>query len=56
MRDGPTGDVLITPTGDATRNPITILRAERPGGARTLMAYEGAQVDRVIDPPPRLVR
>jgi DNA-binding SARP family transcriptional activator/ABC-type branched-subunit amino acid transport system substrate-binding protein/streptogramin lyase len=50
------GDFRITPTGDTTAQPITILRAVRGGAEERIMGYEGGQIVRVISPPPRLTR
>jgi branched-chain amino acid transport system substrate-binding protein len=56
VRQGILGDFRFTSTGDITQQPITILRAQTPGGARTIQGYEGGVIDRVIRPPPGLAR
>jgi branched-chain amino acid transport system substrate-binding protein len=40
--------------GDPTLTPITILRAERPGGDDRVTGHEGATVERVLYPRPGL--
>jgi YVTN family beta-propeller protein len=54
VEDGILGDFEFTPTGDTTSTPISIFRAERGGGANVIEGVEGAVLDRVIEPPPRL--
>ncbi len=49
------GSFRFDRNGDTTLNQVTILRAERPGGRTTIMSFQGAAVDRVLDPPPALV-
>jgi ABC-type branched-subunit amino acid transport system substrate-binding protein len=56
VRRGILGDFRFTPTGDITQQPITILRAQTPGGAKEIQGYEGGVIDRVIRPSSGLTR
>jgi branched-chain amino acid transport system substrate-binding protein len=55
VEHGILGSFRFDRNGDTTLNQVTILRAERPGGASTIMSFEGATIDRVLAPPPALV-
>jgi YVTN family beta-propeller protein len=55
VRNGILGSFRFDRNGDTTLNPVTILRAERPGGRTTIMSFQGAAVDRVLTPSPELV-
>jgi YVTN family beta-propeller protein len=57
VHDGILGSFAIDGNGDATSNPITILRVTgRRGRSPTLLAdHAGTVVDRVLTPPPALV-
>jgi branched-chain amino acid transport system substrate-binding protein len=55
LERGLLGSFRFDRNGDTTRNSVTILRAERPGGRSTIMSFEGAAIDRVLTPPPNLV-
>jgi len=50
------GDFSFDENGDISESPITILRAERGGGANTILSFEGAVIDRVERPEGVLVR
>jgi len=39
---------LFDAAGDLTRAPVTILRANRPGGSRTNMSPEGGAVVAIV--------
>jgi ABC-type branched-subunit amino acid transport system substrate-binding protein len=56
LQHGVLGDLTINHHGDPTTAPVTILRL-RQGAHNNLGAidYDGAIVDRVITPPPRIV-
>jgi branched-chain amino acid transport system substrate-binding protein len=56
VRNGILGSFRFDRNGDTTLNPVTILRAEEPGGRTTIMSVEGAAIDRVLTPSPNLVR
>jgi len=51
---GLVGRVRFDAKGDPTVTPITILRAERPGGSDAVESYEGASAERVVYPRPGL--
>jgi branched-chain amino acid transport system substrate-binding protein len=55
VEHGILGSFRFDRNGDTTLNQVTILRAERPGGASTIESFEGAAIDRVLTPPPALV-
>ena len=55
VRNGILGSFSFDRNGDTTLNEVTILRAERPGGADSVLSVDGAAVDRVLVPPPELV-
>jgi YVTN family beta-propeller protein len=48
------GSFRFDARGDPTVRPITILRAERPGGSDQVTSPEGASVERVVYPRPGL--
>jgi ABC-type branched-subunit amino acid transport system substrate-binding protein len=48
------GSVRFDARGDPTVTPITILRAERPGGDDGVTSHQGASVERVVYPRPGL--
>jgi DNA-binding SARP family transcriptional activator/ABC-type branched-subunit amino acid transport system substrate-binding protein/DNA-binding beta-propeller fold protein YncE len=56
IQDGVLGNLTINRHGDPTTAPVTILRLRR-GAHNSLGAvdYDGAVVDRVITPPPRVI-
>jgi hypothetical protein len=56
VRGGILGDFRITSTGDIEPSPVAILRARRAGGSNAIQGYEGADIVRVIEPPPWLLR
>jgi YVTN family beta-propeller protein len=56
VKGGIVGDFRITPTGDTSAQPITILRAERGGAVERIQGFEGGEIVRVITPPPKLTR
>jgi hypothetical protein len=56
VRGGILGGFRITSTDDIEPSPVTILRPRRAGGSNAIQGYEGADIVRVIEPPPRLVR
>jgi len=55
VRDGLIGSFTIDSAGDPRPTPVTIVRAEHGGGANIVGGYEGARVERVITPAPRLL-
>ena len=55
VRNGILGSFGFDRNGDTTLNEVTILRAEEPGGGSTVKSVDGAAVDRVLVPPPKLV-
>jgi YVTN family beta-propeller protein len=56
VQDSILGSFGFTASGDTTSRPVTILRAQHGGGLRAISSLEGAEVDRVIEPSPRLNR
>jgi ABC-type branched-subunit amino acid transport system substrate-binding protein len=46
------GGVRFDARGDPVAQPITILRAQRPGGDARVTSHDGATVERVVYPPP----
>ena len=56
VRRGILGDFAFDDSGDTTSAPITIVRARRGGGSRTVSSLDGAEVVRLIDVPARLRR
>jgi DNA-binding SARP family transcriptional activator/ABC-type branched-subunit amino acid transport system substrate-binding protein len=50
------GDFTFDENGDISEAPITILRVERGGGAKTILSVEGARIERIERPQTRLVR
>jgi branched-chain amino acid transport system substrate-binding protein len=54
VRRGLIGSFAFDSQGDITSAPITIVRARRGGGARTVTSTEGADVERVINVPASL--
>jgi hypothetical protein len=56
VRNGILGSFRFDRNGDTALNPVTILRAERPGGRSAIMSVEGAAIYRVLTPSPNLVR
>ena len=55
VKNGILGSFSFDRNGDTTLNQVTMLRAERPGGRSTDTLFQGAAIDRVLDPPPELV-
>ena len=55
VRNGILGSFGFDRNGDTTLNEVTILRAEEPNGGSTAQSVDGAAVDRVLVPPPKLV-
>jgi branched-chain amino acid transport system substrate-binding protein len=56
LRDSLIGDVSFDRNGDVEQSPITIVRAERPGGSSRIQSIDGATVVRVVRPSLDLVR
>ncbi len=56
IANGLLGGVSFDANGDVVATPVTILRAERRGGANTVESFEGAAIVRVERPEARLVR
>lgn len=56
VEGGLLGDFTFDENGDISESPITILRAERPGGSNTIQSFEGARIVRVERPSAALVR
>jgi DNA-binding SARP family transcriptional activator/ABC-type branched-subunit amino acid transport system substrate-binding protein/DNA-binding beta-propeller fold protein YncE len=56
VKGGILGDFRISPTGDTTAQPITMLRAVRGGAPERIQGDEGGEIVRVIAPPPSLTR
>jgi branched-chain amino acid transport system substrate-binding protein len=54
LGSGLVGPLSFDANGDPTTSPITVLRAERPGGSDHATSYEGASVERVVFPKPGL--
>jgi len=50
------GDFSFDENGDISESPITILRAERGGGANTILSFEGAVIESIQRPQASLVR
>jgi branched-chain amino acid transport system substrate-binding protein len=50
------GDLAFDEAGDVTRAPVTIVRARRGGGSRTVTSIEGAEIVSVVEVPARLLR
>jgi YVTN family beta-propeller protein len=55
LHDGFLGTFAIDAVGDPSPAPVTIVRLEHGGGTNVVASYEGARVDSVITPPPRLL-
>jgi hypothetical protein len=55
VRDGLIGSFTIDAVGDPRPTPVTIVQVEHGGGANIVGGYEGARVESVIRPPPRLL-
>jgi hypothetical protein len=55
VRDGILGNFAFDRNGDTTLNPVTIVRAQEPGGRSTQNSFDGATIVRVLDPPAELV-
>jgi hypothetical protein len=49
------GALAIDAVGDPIPAPVTIVRLEHGGGTNVVASYEGARVDSVITPRPRLL-
>ncbi len=56
VEDGLLGGFSFDRNGDITERPVTILRAEGPGGSNAVISSEGAVVDSVVRPSLELVR
>lgn len=54
--NGLIGNFTFDENGDISESPITILRAERAGGANTILSFEGARIVSVERPRASLVR
>ena len=54
--NGLIGNFTFDENGDISESPITILRAEREGGANTILSFEGARIVSVERPRASLVR
>jgi ABC-type branched-subunit amino acid transport system substrate-binding protein len=48
LRTSPIGPIAFDEHGDLRRAPVTILRAQRPGGSRTNMSLEGGSVVTIV--------
>ena len=55
VQNGLLGAFGFDRNGDTTESPITILRVAGGGGSNTVMSVEGAVVEGVVRPSPRLV-
>jgi len=55
VHDGFLGAFAIDAVGDPIPAPVTIVRLEHGGGTNVVASYEGARVESVITPPPRLL-
>jgi ABC-type branched-subunit amino acid transport system substrate-binding protein len=53
-RDTLVGPLSIDGFGDPVPTPVTVLRLDRAGRSNAILSYEGAHVDRVIQPALRL--
>ncbi|HEX4747222.1 MAG TPA: BTAD domain-containing putative transcriptional regulator [Gaiellaceae bacterium] len=56
VRGGLIGDFTFDENGDISQSPITILQAQRGGGANTILSFEGARIVRIERPQASLVR
>jgi branched-chain amino acid transport system substrate-binding protein len=56
VRGGLLGDFTFDDNGDISESPITILRAQRPGGKNTILSFDGARIVSVERPQASLVR
>ena len=56
VQGGLLGDFTFDENGDISQSPITILRAERGGGANTVRSFEGARIVRVEHPRASLLQ
>ena len=55
VRGGLVGDFAINAAGDPSPAPVTIVRLEHGGGTNVVASHEGARLDSVITPSPRLL-
>ena len=55
VTDGLLGDFRFDARGDISESPVTVLRVRKGGASRTVMSFEGAEVERVMRPSPSLV-
>jgi DNA-binding SARP family transcriptional activator/ABC-type branched-subunit amino acid transport system substrate-binding protein/sugar lactone lactonase YvrE len=55
VRGGLLGDFTFDDNGDISESPITILRAQRPGGKNTILSFDGARIVSVERPQASLV-
>ena len=56
VENGLLGDFTFDANGDISESPITILQAQRAGGANTILSFEGARIVRIERPRASLVR